>query len=206
MHSDLAGPMSEKLCDLFGRLVCVCVFFVVAFLFTRAALFIMAKLLFLLFYWCALESSWRGVKPMENGWGDSAGSCKHNCNAYPWTSRRIDIYIHMYIAWIYIFMRILYVHLLFYSVCSHFVQQSVDTINYQLYFHFIFLSLISVPISALASFSLRLMVDWSTSLIGIKLTDFQLNPGASLPATPGHAYWIKINWEPLHNRSYYAGK
>lgn len=64
MHSDLAGPMSEKLCDLFGRLVCVCV---VAFLFTRAALFIMAKLLFLLFYWCALESSWRGVKPMENG-------------------------------------------------------------------------------------------------------------------------------------------
>lgn len=39
LHSDLAGPMSEKLCDLFGRLVCVhecarvcvCVAFVVAF-------------------------------------------------------------------------------------------------------------------------------------------------------------------------------
>lgn len=47
---------------------CVCVrcFCCCCFLFTRAALFIMAKLLFLLFYWCALESSWRGVKP---GWG-----------------------------------------------------------------------------------------------------------------------------------------
>lgn len=151
--------------------MCECVWvsvrcFCCCFLFTRAALFIMAKLLFLLFYWCALESSWRGgVKPGWGPEGESAGCCKHNCNAYPWASRRIDVYIYM--AWVYIFMRILYVHLLFYSVCSRFVQQSVDTINYQLYFHFIFLSLISAPafepISSPTSLHIPLPCDsWST--------------------------------------------
>lgn len=155
--------MSEKLCDLFGRLVCVSVcvrcFCCCCFLFTRAALFIMAKLLFLLFYWCALESSWRGVKP---GWGPGSLLDAVNTTAMH-IHEPADGSTYIYMAWVYIFMRILYVHLLFYSVCSRFVQQSVDTINYQLYFHFIFLSLISAPARANLPPPLPLPCDsWST--------------------------------------------
>lgn len=47
LHSDLAGPMSEKLCDLFGRLVCVyarvsvCAAFVVVAFYSPALRFLL---------------------------------------------------------------------------------------------------------------------------------------------------------------------
>lgn len=145
--------MSEKLCDLFGRLVCVSVcmhvclcallLLLLLFIHPRCAFYYGKIVVFIiLLVRTRVELAWSEARLRP---GEVAGCCKHNCNAYPWASRRIDVYTYIYMAWVYIFMRILYVHLLFYSVCSRFVQQSVDTINYQLYFHFIFLSLISAP-------------------------------------------------------------
>lgn len=91
LHSDLAGPMSEKLCDLFGRLVCVSVcmhvclcallLLLLLFIHPRCAFYYGKIVVFIiLLVRTRVELAWSEARLRP---GEVAGCCKHNCNAYP---------------------------------------------------------------------------------------------------------------------------